>query len=349
MGTRGSRPRAAYPPVAAAPPPAAAPDVARRYRAIFEQVSEGIFLFEAEGGRLVEANPAFLRLLGYRAADLPALTLYDLIAHDRPSIDANTARLIRTGRHAIGARDYRRKDGTLVPVEVSATALTTAGGAILCVVLRDLTATREAAARRAADEARLRESDQRLREAVDHAPLLLFTLDRDGIVTFARGRALTTLGLTAPQIVGRSIFVAGRRFPKVPDNVRRALAGEEFDTVVAIGRHVFSTHYAPRRDADDAIIGVIGVAANSTRRVRAEATVRRHEAGLTPHEQEALVLLASDLTLRQIAERLHVGYATVRTLLRRIADKLGLDTAAREAVVAAARERGLLDTTDVAL
>jgi len=343
MGAGGRRPRADYSPAADVSPPAALPEVARRYRAIFAQVAEGIFLFEAGNRRIVEANPAFLRLLGYRAADLPTLTLYDLIAHDRPSIDANTERLIRTGRNAIGARDYRRKDGAIVPVEVSATALTTAGGAILCVVLRDLTATRQAEARRAADEARLHESDRRLREAVDHAPLLLFTLDRAGVVTFARGRALATLGLTAPQLVGRSIFVVGQGFPAVLDNVRRALAGEEFDAVVAIGRHVFSTHYAPLFDADGAVSGVIGVAANSTRRVRAEARVRRYEAGLTPHEQEALALFASDLTQRQIAERLYIRYETVRTLLRRIAAKLGLDTAARAAIVAAARERGLLD------
>ncbi len=343
MATNSRRAPDDYP-LAPAPSAVALPEAARRYRAVFEQVSEGIFLFEADSKRLIEANPACLRLLGYRAADLPALTLYDLIAHDRASIDANTARLIAEGRNAIGARDYRRKDGALVPVEVSATALTTAGGAtILCVVLRDLTATREAAARRAADEARLRESDRRLREAVDHAPLLLFTLDRDGIVTFARGRALTTLGLTAPQLVGRSLFVAGRRFPAVLDNVRRALAGEEFDAVVAIGQHTFSTHYAPLFDAGGAVSGVIGVAANSTRRVRAEATVRRYESGLTPHEQEALALFATDLTQRQIAARLQIRDATVRTHLRRIADKLHLDTQARAAVIAAARERGLLE------
>jgi len=57
----------------------------------------------------------------------------------------------------------------------------------------------------------------------------------------------------------------------------------------------------------------------------------------------ALALFASDLTLRQIAERLHIKYETVRTHLRHIAVKLGLDTAARAAIVAAARERGLLD------
>ena len=146
--------------------------------------------------------------------------------------------------------------------------------------------------------------------------------------------------------MGCSLFVAGRRFPAVLDNVRRALAGEAFDAVVAIGRHRFSVHYAPLHDDDNAIAGVIGVAANSTRRLRAEATVRRYAAGLTPHEQAVLDLLATDLTQRQIAARLYVGHETVRTHMRHIATKLDLDTAAREAVVAAAREQGLLDTAD---
>ncbi len=191
-------------------------------------------------------------------------------------------------------------------------------------------------------EAALRASEERLHEAVDHAPLILFTLDRAGVVTFAAGQGLATLGLTAPQVVGRSVFVAGQRFPGVLDNVRRVLAGEAFDAVVAIGRHTFSTHYAPLHDDSGAITGAIGVAANSTRRVRAEATVRRYAAGLTPHEQEVLALLATDLTHREIAARLNIGYETVRMLLRRIAAKLDLGTAARAAVIVAARARGLL-------
>ena len=316
---------------------AALRDSEARFRAVIEQAAEGIFLFEAGSKRLVEANHAFLRLLGYGAADVPALTLYDLVAHDRASIDANTAHLIRVGRNAIGERDYRRKDGATVPVEVSATALAAAGGALLCVVARDLTAHKAA-------EARLREGDQRLREAVDHAPLILFTLDRAGIVTFARGQGLEALELTTGQIVGHSVFIEGQEFPEVLDNVRRALAGEAFDAVVAIGQYRFSVHYAPLLDDAGATVGVIGVAANSTRRLRAEAAVRRYAAGLTPHDQAVLDLLATDLTQRQIAARLCVDHETVRTHLRRIAAKLGLDTAGRAAVVATAHDQGLLGT-----
>lgn len=84
----------------------------------------------------------------------------------------------------------------------------------------------------------------------------------------------------------------------------------------------------------------------SGRRLHAEAAVRRYAAGLTPHEQAVLDLLATDLTQRQVAARLCVDHETVRTHLRRIAAKLGLDTAGRTAVVAAAREQGLLGAAD---
>ncbi len=279
-----------------------------RYRAVVEQADEGIFLFDAASTRIVEANPALRRMLGYAEAAIGDLTLYDLIAHDRASVDANIAAIGTDGHAPIGARDYRRRDGTTISVEVSATALRDGTGALICVVVRDLTARREA-------ETRLREGDRHLREVVDHAPLILFTLDLVGVVTFARGQGLAALGLTTEQTVGCSIFVVGRRFPEVLDNVRRALAGETFDATVAIGQHRFSVHYAPLGDDHGAIAGVIGVAANSTRRLRAEAAVRRYESGLTPHEQATLNLLATDLTQRQIAERLHISYVTVRTLL----------------------------------
>jgi len=57
-------------------------------------------------------------------------------------------------------------------------------------------------------------------------------------------------------------------------------------------------------------------------------------------------LCATARPQRQLDERRHVGYETVRTQLRRLAGKRHLDTAARAAVVAAARERGLLAGDD---
>jgi PAS domain S-box-containing protein len=298
-----------------------------RYRAVVEQAAEGIFLFDAASKRITEANPAFCALLGYTPAELTRLTLYDIVAHDRPSIDANTARVAAGGHHAIGDRLYLRKDGSLVLVEVSGTALTLADGIAFSVVVRDVTERRQL--------------EMQLRAVTENVPVILFTLDPAGVVTFAAGRALDALGLTPGQIVGRSIFAASRS-PEVPGYVRRALAGETFAVTVPIGDRLFDTHYAPQRNPDGGIAGVIGVATDITEQSRAQDELRWLRSGLTPREREVLPLLARrELTARQIGALLHIEPSTVRTYIETIAEKLGCDTT-RKAVVVAARERGLL-------
>lgn len=313
-----------------------------RYRAVVGQAAEGIFLFDAATRRITEANSSFCQLLGYTEAELLGLTLYDLVAHDRASIDANTAAVIATGLNPIGDRHYRRKDGILVTVEVSATALATGDHTDLCVIVRDVTAQRSLAAALAGSEAHLRARDARLRAVTEHVPIVLFALDPNGVVTFAAGSALPALGFTAADVIGRSIF-ASRQQGEIQEYVRRALDGEAFTATVTIRDRLFETRYAPLRDAGQ-IIGVSGVALDITARTRAETELRRLSAGLTPRERELLPLLVRpELTARQIGTILYMGPSTIRTHIVQIAEKLGVSST-RNAVVLAALERGLLDT-----
>jgi PAS domain S-box-containing protein len=164
-------------------------------RAIVEHVAEGIFLFEATSRRIVQATPAFCRLLGYAEPTLPRLTLYDFIAHDRASIQANIARIAAAGHDAIGDRRYLRRDGTLVTVEVSATALPQRDRTLFGVVVRDVTERRAAEAALAASEARLRVREVQLRAIADNVPVILFTLNPMGVIAFAMGNGI---GCTAP-------------------------------------------------------------------------------------------------------------------------------------------------------
>ena len=315
--------------------PLSSPGDAALHSAIMAQIAEGIVVFDAATKRIREANPALCGLLGYTAAELLGLTLYDIVAHDRASVDANIARIVAEGRNAIGDRRYRRKDGTLVTVEVGAVALATTGDTTLCAVVRDTT-------ERSRAEAAIRASEARLRLVVANHPFILFALDRDGTITLAAGRGLAALGLTPEAVVGRSIFTISRS-PAVPGYVRRALAGESFDAEVILGERHFATHYAPLRDTDGAIAGAIGVALDVTVQRAAEASVRRFAAGLSERERAVLPLLADERlpNYRAIGVRLHIERDTVRTHLKHIALKLGC-AENRAAVVAAARERGLL-------
>ncbi len=272
-----------------------------RYRAVVEQAAEGIFLFEAASKRIVEANPAFCRLLGYGAEEIAALTLYDLIAHDRASVEANTRRIVAEGRHAIGERDYRRKDDSTVLVEVSATALHDDDDALVCVVVRDSTA------RRAAAES-LRASEAKLQAVVRNAPVLLFTLDAAGVTTFAAGQGLAALGHTLEGVVGRSPSAAAPRDSAIPGYVRRALAGEAVEARVAAGDRIFATHYAPLRAAGGAIVGVTGVATDITAWARAEAERDEARRQLAARLEEERLRLARELHDGPVQDLIAVRY-----------------------------------------
>jgi len=130
--------------------------------------------------------------------------------------------------------------------------------------------------RRRAEEA-LRESEERLRAVVTSAPVILFTVNRDGEFALTEGRGLEALGLKPGQIVGRSVFDVFADMPNVGEKLGRALAGEAFTTQVELGKSTFEAHCAPLRDQAGNVSGLIGVATDISERTRMEAELRESE------------------------------------------------------------------------
>jgi len=110
-----------------------------RYRAVVEQSPDGIYLIDVETKRIVEANMAFQRLLGYTPDELRGLSLYDFIITDRSDIDRRFRDILQgEGGHFFDRR-YRKKDGSLVEVWVGGTVISYEGKSAVCVLVRDLT------------------------------------------------------------------------------------------------------------------------------------------------------------------------------------------------------------------
>jgi PAS domain S-box-containing protein len=108
------------------------------YRTVIEQTTENIFLVDVETRRIVESNAAFREALGYSEEELAAMTIYDIVA-DPESVDENVRRVSEERSPDVGERRYRRKDGTLLHVEVSASTILHNGRETLCVVAHDVT------------------------------------------------------------------------------------------------------------------------------------------------------------------------------------------------------------------
>ena len=141
-----------------------------RYRAVVEQTADAIFLIDGTTRRILEANARFHELLGYTPEELHGMSMYDLVPHDRDGVDANIRHVLKQKSYYIGERSYRRKDGQLVNVEVSASSIDYGGGGLLCCVARDITERKRA-------EEKLRESEERHRAVVEQSVEGIYLFD----------------------------------------------------------------------------------------------------------------------------------------------------------------------------
>ena len=135
------------------------------YRTVVQQAEENIFLVDAKSRRVLEANDALLRSLGYTDDELQEMTLYDIVAHDQKSIDLNIGRIMEEGHRSLGERQYRRKDGSLADVEVNVSAVPYNGEKVMCVVAHDVTERKRA--ERMLEEIREAERNRLARELHD--------------------------------------------------------------------------------------------------------------------------------------------------------------------------------------
>jgi PAS domain S-box-containing protein len=107
-----------------------------RYHAVMAQTTEGFIVVNVATRRLVDANPAFCNLLSYTEGDVSSLTLYDIADHRRTEIDAHIEHTVALGHHTISVCRYRRSDGSLINVQVCATALTADAEMPQCIIAR---------------------------------------------------------------------------------------------------------------------------------------------------------------------------------------------------------------------
>lgn len=110
-----------------------------RYRSLITQSCEGIFVFEPASKRIQEANSSFCDLLGYTEEELRDLTLYDIVAADKESVDVNVQNAVESGKVVIASRPYRRKNGCIIDVEIRASCILYGESQVILVNVTDIT------------------------------------------------------------------------------------------------------------------------------------------------------------------------------------------------------------------
>jgi PAS domain S-box-containing protein len=135
--------------------------------------------------------------------------------------------------------------------------------------------THRARAREVRTEQALRTTEEQLASVARHAPIVLWTLDREGVFTLSEGRGLEAMGLHPGQVVGKSVFELYAGQPEVIADARRALAGEALTSTVTVDHRTFDVQYRPLWSPDGALAGTIGVAMDISDRRKLEEQLRQ--------------------------------------------------------------------------
>jgi PAS domain S-box-containing protein len=157
-------------------------------------------------------------------------------------------------------------------------------------------------------ESASRDSDQRLRMVVRNVQVILWTVDENGLLKLLEGKSLSLVGLQAGQGIGKPAADIFRNMPQLVDEIRKALNGEAFNSVVPIKDHVFDTRYVPVRDKNGQIAGMVGVATDVTDHMQAERALSESADNLKQQQEElerAHSLISS--TIGQLKEAVQRG------------------------------------------
>jgi PAS domain S-box-containing protein len=115
-------------------------------------------------------------------------------------------------------------------------------------------------------EAALGRQCERLDTVANNAPLILFAVNSQGILTLLEGQGLTKLELAPDEVIGQSVFETFANNDDITHAAERALNGEQVTMEQQIGGAVWETAYNPVLDADGTVQTVIGVAIDITDR-----------------------------------------------------------------------------------
>lgn len=109
------------------------------------------------------------------------------------------------------------------------------------------------------------------------APVVLFSINKEGVFTISEGKGLAKLGLKPGEVVGFSAFDVYKDYPEIVDQVHQALSGKEVRTILNIHNISFDILYQPVFDEAGEVSSIVGVAVDLSEQRSAIAKLAESE------------------------------------------------------------------------
>ncbi|MBI5471960.1 MAG: PAS domain S-box protein [Ignavibacteriae bacterium] len=310
-----------------------------RYRLLFEHNPQPMWVFDRHTLAFLAVNTAAITSYGYSEEEFLRMTIKDIRPPEEvPALMDRLAGPPRQTKH--GLWKHRKKDGTIIIVDVSTHELQFEGRDAVLVLSMDVTE------RERATEA-VRESEERFRNLIENARDAIFTLSRDAIFTTLNPAFELITGLKRDEWIGKSLTTLVH-----PEDLKVAI--EHFGNTIN-GRQspVFELRLLTTKDEyvvveimtapqqhRGRVAGVLGIARDISERRRLEEHVRENQkldslgtlAGGIAHDFNNILAIilghatllnqlmrekdqAQDKSLRAIATSVERGSGVVKKLM----------------------------------
>jgi PAS domain S-box-containing protein len=245
-----------------------------KYQMLFEHSSDAVAIADI-AGRVLEVNPALLRLYGYTADEARGMRLADSVATEsRAEADKAMADLA-AGKTVTRTIKMTRKDGTRFVVDLVASVVSVKGARRILSVTRDVT-------ERVRAEEATNESERKYRAVFESANDAVLLETVDGRILDVNENACVLLGYTKKELLalGVSDLVppeARAWLPRVTDAILqdRTFRAEAVN-VHKSGRHIPVEISASTMQVDDRTL-VLAIVRDISERKRAEAALAESE------------------------------------------------------------------------
>ncbi len=244
-----------------------------RYRTVIEQMTEGIFLLDAESFRVIECNQAFVQLVGCQnIEEAKDLTIFDFDTGNSDEIKQIITVLRKEQRSLTAIRKYRRRDASLIYVEATGSFINYNNKTVFCGNARDITRRKQA-------EVELK----RLALVAEKTQNSVIITDAEGKIQWVNEGFKRQCGYEVDEVLGKKPgkFLQGEKTnPETVVEIRQALAdqkpfvGEIYNYRKDGSGYWLSLSIMPIVGSEGKLKGFISVEADITERKAMEDKVR---------------------------------------------------------------------------
>jgi len=264
---------------------------------LLEALPDAIVAVNREG-TIVQVNSQAQELFGYDRDELIGQKVEVLVPesyrgqhHHHRQIFAQTPKTRRMGADL----DLygRRRNGSVFPVEISLSPVSTEKGTFVLSAIRDISDRKRIAEelRRANEELHQRTTEQlgeyrsRLASIIDSSDDAILSKGLDGTITSWNKGAERIYGYAPEEVVGKhiSLLIPSDRPEEIPEILRKIARGERIEhhesvRVTKDGHHLdVSVSVSPLRDAAGEVVGASAIARDITAQKRAEGQLRQSQ------------------------------------------------------------------------